>query len=251
MRKQRFMESKSFSICASLTSTTLRGLEKDLSSLCDTPPDLLEWRADYFREKLSDETIREGLKRIRKIFPDLPLIFTVRSHKEGGKWVLSRKERYEFRACALETGQLDLVDIELSEVMDEENGPSYHEKFLKKLKSLETLLILSYHDFFGQPDKDRILQIVEEMTKTGADIAKVAVMPLTDENMIQLKEIAAWLDHNSRIPYILIGMGSIGMRTRYDKKEFSSVLTYASVGESSASGQFTVADLYERLKDPS
>lgn len=241
------LEDGSFHICATLTSGTIQCLEKDLLDLKRYEPAVIEWRADYLKENLTEENIVEGLMRIRNIHSSTPLIFTLRNESEGGVWSLTEEDLYRLRFCAAETGLMDLMDIELSSLRTDNEKVFSYESLIRSLKSNRKLLILSYHDFTGAPDQNRLIQMVQEMTEEAADITKIAVMVMAREDMNVLNEVSASLREEPGVPHILIGMGELGVETRYNKKDFSSALTYAYVGEKSAPGQLSITELKHLL----
>lgn len=240
-------EDGSFHICATLTSGTIQSLKKDLHDLTINEPAVIEWRADYLKENLTEENIKVGLKLIRNSHSRTPLIFTLRKESEGGAWSLTEEELYRLRLSASETGLLDLMDIELSSLLTDNEKVFSYEPLIRSLKSRRKLLILSYHDFIGAPDQNTLIQMAQKMTEEGADITKIAVMVVGKEDMNLLKELSARLREESGVPHILIGMGELGSETRYNRKDFSSAVTYAYVGEKSAPGQLSITDLKKLL----
>ena len=242
-------EDGSFHICATLTSGTIQHLKKDLQVLAITEPAVIEWRADYLKENLTEENIKAGLKLIRNSYSSTPLIFTLRKESEGGAWSLSEEDFYRLRLCAAETGLLDLMDIELSSLLTDTEKVFSYESLIRSLKSRRMLLILSYHDFTGVPDQNALIQMVQKMTEEDADITKIAVMVTGEEDMNLLKGLSAKLREEPGLPHILIGMGELGVETRYNKKDFFSAITYASTGEKSAPGQLSIKDLKRLLEN--
>ena len=47
--------------------------------------DLVEWRADWYEDVQSEERVRELLLELREIVGNMPILFTYRTVKEGGK----------------------------------------------------------------------------------------------------------------------------------------------------------------------
>lgn len=242
-------EDGSFHICATLTSGTIQHLKKDLQVLAITEPAVIEWRADYLKENLTEENIKAGLKLIRNSYSSTPLIFTLRKESEGGAWSLSEEDLYRLRRCAAETGLLDLMDIELSSLLTEHEKLFLYESLIRSMKASGKLLILSFHDFTGATAENTLIGTVLKMMKEGADIAKIAVMVSEKEELNLLKGLSAKLREEPGLPHILIGMGELGVETRYNKKDFFSAITYASTGEKSAPGQLSIKDLKRLLEN--
>ena len=73
-----------------------------------------------------------------------------------------------------------------------------------------------------------------------ADIAKIAVMPETPDDVSVLCCAAQTADRLLSIPHIAISMGPLGTKTRTECERFGSCLTFASAGSASAPGQISV-----------
>lgn len=238
----------SFLLCYSLTSQTLEELKIALTAIEEDQPDMLEWRADYFRENLSEISLREGLMMIKEQYPEIPLIFTLRNQKEGGVSKLSEEEIFYYRSIAAESRLVDLMDIELTSIKSGREGNHHYEELLRALREKGVLLILSYHDFCEVPEKEVLQHFFRDALAKGADIAKIAVNVMKHEDLLILKELSQWLRSEYEIPHILIGMGDMGKTTRYSRKEFHSAVTYTYVGDSSAPGQYSREELRQLLR---
>ena len=86
--------------------------------------------------------------------------------------------------------------------------------------------------------------ILEEMFLAGADIAKLAVMPQSMEDVLNLLRVT--LDfRNEGKSVCTIAMGKPGKHTRVVAPLYGSVLTYASVESSAAAapGQLPVDEV--------
>jgi 3-dehydroquinate dehydratase-1 len=72
-------------ICTPLIGKDEESLLSELNLIIDKRPDLVEWRADFFRKLGCTETVVNMAKTIKKVAKDIPIIFTVRSAFEGGQ----------------------------------------------------------------------------------------------------------------------------------------------------------------------
>jgi len=91
--------------------------------------------------------------------------------------------------------------------------------------------------------------ILEEMFLAGADIAKLAVMPQSMEDTLNLLRVT--LDFkNAGKSVCTIAMGSQGKHTRVVAPLYGSVLTYASIESDAASapGQLPVDELKKTME---
>lgn len=108
-----------------IQSAYIRGLKKYV--------DILEVRADYLQDKT-----QSAIEKFSKI---KPIIFTVRSEKEGGVYSPKRKDLY-FSFL----DKVDFIDVELSSL------PGFKD-VVEIAKSKKKKVILSFHDFEGIPSE--------------------------------------------------------------------------------------------------
>jgi len=188
--------------------------------------DILEIRLDL----LGLWDLERAAETVRKIKSEtgLPLLITNRSGAEGGKWEGKEEDR-----IGLLTGLLffkdgpDAIDIELSA------GRKDRDKVIKTAKDNEKTVIISSHDFLKTPSLQDMKTILEKMFLEGADIAKLAVMPQSMEDTLNLLRVT--LDFKSAGKSVCtIAMGSQGKHTRVVAPLYGSVLTYASIESDTA-----------------
>ena len=145
------------------------------------PIDIIEWRADFYLEDIiyneeSKINIIEISKSIKKI-TNKPIIFTMRSYKEGGKL---KSDFYnniiDIYKTVIKNKCFDLIDLEI--------------------------LTLKERD---------IVYIINKMIKLKCDIPKVAYMPKNKKDVINLLEAVSEIKD---FPIIAISMGKLGIITR-------------------------------------
>lgn len=215
-------------------------LEKPLENskkAAEKGADILEIRLDL----LGIRTPERAAEVIREIKAEtgLPIIVTSRSGAEGGKWDGEEEDRTGLliNLLSLKDGP-DAIDIELSAGMKERN------RVIKAAKDRETAVIVSSHDFLKTPPLQNMRTIIEEMFLAGADIAKLAVMPLSVGDTLNLLRVT--LDFKDAGKSVCtIAMGSQGKHTRVVAPFYGSVLTYASIesNASAAPGQLPVDEV--------
>lgn len=188
--------------------------------------DILELRID-----LMDVGANKTLQKLKKL--GLPLIITNRMKQEGGAWEGSEDERIQKLLSLLPFA--DAVDIELcAEKRDD---------VVKKAKSTEKKVIISTHDFQKTPRYDVMMGIINESFEAGADIAKLAVMPGSLEDVLRLLEITL----HSKRAVCTIAMGNIGRHSRVIAPVYGSVMTYGYADKPTAPGQLKVDELKSML----
>lgn len=183
-------------------------------------PDLVEFRLDQLKENWSDIHIKKW-----------PSIVTARHPEEGGSSELSAQQR----ASLLEQAgkQAAFIDIELRSLKE---NP---ELFEPLVAAFEGRLILSYHNFEGCESKEDVLEIIFEMIKRGAQIAKLALTPKNDIDLQQLYQI----QKESEQPLSLMGMGALGKESRQRLLEAGSSLNYGYLEKATAPGQCSLEEL--------
>jgi 3-dehydroquinate dehydratase-1 len=199
--------------------------------------DVLEIRLDLLGIR-DLETAAETIRKI-KSETELPVIITNRPRNEGGKWEGEEGERIGLiiDLLSLKDGP-DAVDIELSAEKIERDST------VKVAKTHGKTVIISAHDFSRTPSSQEMKVTLEKAFLAGADIAKLAVMPHSMRDTLDLLDVA--LDaRNAGRTVCTIAMGKLGKHTRAIAPLYGSVLTYASVENSmsSAPGQLPVDEL--------
>ncbi len=227
----------------------------ECEAIKELPCDMVEWRADHYLSSIEELdkylSDKNGYLDMVKILDDIdyitgekPVIFTVRSEKQGGKVSLTRDQLESVYGIAVETQLVDFIDIELYD-----KDGVFHEDWLREQIDEAHLhgvkVILSHHDFEKMPSPAELVEIVKEMYKAGADICKIAAMAADKTDAENLLKAAAFLTKHNIGPLIMLAMGEAGMVTRVAGGRYGSYVTFASGKESSAPGQ---ADAYTMKK---
>ena len=189
--------------------------------------DILELRIDLISE--DPQKILKDLKEL-----GLPVIITNRMKKEGGAWTGSETRRIQELISLIPYA--DAVDIELC-------APD-RDIVVKKAKNAGKKIIISMHDFHNTPDVKTMEDSIRESFDAGADIAKLAVMPHSLDDVLHLFEVTL----HSCGPVCTIAMGDIGKHSRAISPLYGSVMTYGYVDIPVAPGQLRVDELKYMLK---
>mgnify|MGYP002225543819 CR=1 FL=1 len=109
-------------------------------------------------------------------------------------------------------------------------------------------VIASHHDFDAIPD-DRILRmLMEQMQQGGADVAKLAVMPQSADDVVRLLKLTNDMKQKyPTLPVVTMSMGALGVVSRMAGEIFGSCITFGAVGETSAPGQIAADKLEDIL----
>ena len=192
-----------------------------------TESEMVEIRADLLN--FSDTEYRELINRSEKV------VFTCR--KDDNKSV-DRKSLFSL-ALELNVDYIDLETESVEELLD----------WLKlELEGRPTQLILSYHNFELTPNSEELLRILKQFFKLGADVAKIACMANSDEDVVNLIKM-----YRKQGRKIVLGMGEKGLLTRVAAPVLGAEFTFASADKESATapGQLSVKemkDLFEIMK---
>ena len=192
-----------------------------IKDIRDLGVDIVEIRIDQYASFEKKYVLKEVTK-----FKNLPLIATIRSDKEGGEWKLPEEKRLVLFKAVLP--YVNAIDIELC-------SKSILKEVVSAAHKLKKLVIISYHNFDKTPRIDKLNAVTKEAKKFGADIVKIAAWVSSD---IDIQLLANYTIQNSSKNIIAIGMGPAGAPSRILFPSLGSLITYASVGRSTAPGQF-------------
>jgi len=185
--------------------------------------DMIEVRLDLLDRSALDPL--QAISRIRKSTTK-PIIATNRMREEGGSFQGSEEERVKLLLAA--SAFADYIDVELrardrDEIIRKAGKPA----------------IVSYHDFVRMPATEELRSILDEMSRAGAAVAKIAVTPGCLRDNLAILELLL----DSSIPLCVIAMGVLGRHLRSIAPIYGSVLTYGYIREPTAPGQMSVQEL--------
>jgi 3-dehydroquinate dehydratase-1 len=163
-----------------------------------------------------------------------PVLLTLRSIAEGGKWAGPDQDRLPAITSALEA--LSCVDVEfLSGIcgavcdMASQRGKP---------------VVVSYHNFQRTPALAELEDILGKMRGLPAAIPKLTTLVTRDADIEVLKTLLS--KHRDK-PLCVIGMGAMATETRVSFPRLGSCLTYGYIDATSAPGQLPAAELRSRL----
>ena len=230
-------------ICVPLMGRTEDEIFENLSNIQKHYFDIIEWRADYYKEVLKAKKSIEIIKKIKNIIGNRGLLFTIRTSFEGGEIEISKEKYKEVLTAVLENSNIDMVDIEFM------MGKETISDIIHKSHNNNILVIGSNHDFVETPEADEIYNRLLEMKKAGMDISKIAVMPKSKSDVVKLFEATAKINEDVKDIYtITMSMGKTGEISRVIGSYFGSVMTFGAVGNVSAPGQIEADKLYDIIK---
>lgn len=224
-------------IAVPLTEKKPAKLIAEAQKIVSEQPDIIEWRIDFLADLFDLAKLKKLAADLRTAIGDTVLLITLRTKKEGGNQALSDTDYFNICKYVIENKLSDLIDIEL-----------LHQK--TKVRQLLLLahanglkVILSSHDFKKTPKQAEICNRLTLMEKTGADLAKVAVMPQNVTDVLNLLVATSIAQSRLTIPLITISMGKMGKISRISGQLFGSAVTFGTVTKASAPGQIDLANL--------
>jgi len=231
-------------ICIPLTGSTEKKIMSQLGEAKKQNCDIAEWRADYFYAE-GERSAADTAKLYEKImfYADMPVIFTLRTGNEGGMAAVGWEQHADIISDVIKKVNGDIIDLQLLK----DDGSSDERRITDIVKLAHEhgwKVILSNHDFTRTPARADIAEMMCRMQRLGADLPKVAYMPVSEEDVQCLEEAAGIMEKtHCYTPFIAISMGTLGQRTRMRAGEIGSALTFAAGTEQSAPGQPAAADL--------
>ncbi len=229
-------------ICAPLTGGNKAELFAELEKILPEQPDLIEWRADFFRKIDNTEAVLKIAEELAAA-SGIPLLFTIRSEKEGGEKIrISEAEKVALLTAVCASPAVDMIDFEVS------NHPEYIRAIQETAQEHSTKLILSYHHFGHTPENAELMRYFYQAEFYGADIAKVAVMPKDKSDVFRLLDVTREADKALAIPVVTMSMAQIGSLSRMIGWAYGSIITFGVGAQSSAPGQLPIGKLRKMIE---
>ena len=210
--------------------------------------------ADFY-DGFCDETVRnDALRMLRNELGEIPILFTIRTKEEGGQAAISAEEYTAVNRSVIESGLADLVDVELmkgDEIMQTlceaahraviTDGQTADSEVSSTAHTVK--IVGSRHDFNKTPEEALIIGSLCKMQELGADVAKYAVMPTCERDVLTLLSATVTMKEKyNSTPVITMSMGRLGALSRVCGTLSGSAVTFGTAGRASAPGQLP-ADL--------
>lgn len=224
-------------ICVPLTGETRKELLLQASWAVQAKADLVEWRADHFDDLDDPGAMAAMLASLREAIGSLPLLFTVRTHPEGGELPYSAEEYERLLRWAVSQSEIDLIDIEF---LHYDLDPS---EWVDSARRSGMMTVASAHFFRGTPEKAELRQVFARGEQTGADILKVAAMPEKPKDVLRLMRVTQQVREETGRILITMSMGEMGKISRVSGALTGSAVTFGTAGPASAPGQIPAEEL--------
>lgn len=225
-------------VCVPMVGESLSELIEEASMLKTLDLDVVEWRVDFFEDLEKIEAVKDALTEIRAVIGDKPIIFTLRSLKEGGQKEVSENFYIEINKAVIETGLVDIVDVELF------SDDGVIQTLIEAAHANSVYVIISNHDFEKTPSKEEIISRLYKQQELGGDVLKIAVMPNSSADVLTLMDATNTMkEQYAERPMITMSMGGKGVISRLAGENFGSALTFGAAKKASAPGQIAAGEL--------
>lgn len=225
-------------VCAPLVAPTREALLAEARQVTARKPDLLEWRVDFFEAIASTAEVLAAAATLREAAAGIPILFTRRARREGGQPIaLDEPQVVALYQAVCAGGNVDLVDFEMA------NEAAHVAQVRAAAHAHGVALVLSFHDFQGTPPAAMLAQRFAQAAALGADVAKLAVMPASAEDVLALLGATLEASRSLAIPVVSMAMGPLGAVSRLCGGAFGSALTFAVGAAASAPGQMPIDDV--------
>lgn len=224
-------------ICIPVVEKEKEGIIHKIKELSERKVQMIEWRADAFCDVSHPEEVKDILETVKTFLDRTVFLFTFRTRKQGGFCELEEKKILYLNELAARSGCVDLLDLEFFEA-------TRPQKEIRRFQRMGVRVIASHHDFEETPDERILHMLMDQMEAGGADIAKLAVMPNSFDDVIRLLKLTN--DTRTKypdLPIVTMSMGSYGVISRVCGEAFGSCITFGADGEVSAPGQMQAEKL--------
>jgi len=225
-------------ICTPVVGRTRGAVLEELAALLPKAPDLIEWRVDFFEGFGDIAAVIDMAREIKVAAGDVPIIFACRTMGEGGSLsALNEADVLKMYVAACVSRCIDVIDYEMS------NSPGNVAMLRGVSRENGVAMIMSYHNHEFTVGEEELSGMFLEAEALGADIAKVVVMPRTEEDVLALLSATLKARRACRIPLISMSMGGLGTVSRVFGWVFGSSVTFAFGKNTSAPAQMSIEDL--------
>ena len=169
-------------ICVPVVAPERETIIETIKSLTEQKVQMIEWRVDCFREADDVAAVRAVLDTVKPFLTETIFLFTFRTKQQGGSRRMEEWKILKLNETAAKSSCADMIDLEFFEA-------TKPEKEIRRFQRMGVRVIASHHDFDATPD-DRILRmLMEQMQQGGADVAKLAVMPQSADDVVRLLKL--------------------------------------------------------------
>lgn len=221
-------------ICVSIATEDIQSIAEQAGQAFELGADYVEIRFDF----LKPEQLQSAIDAVKNIKGKA--VFTLRSKDQGGRFAGSEQDRVKWLHKLAEQKPM-LLDVELDTLQENDELADF-------LESQKTPVLVSWHDFQGTPQNEKIADILSEM-RVYSNYVKVVTTAKSIGDSLRLLEL---YDTAMGLHPIFFAMGEAGVVSRVMCTIVGNApFTYASLENAIAPGQLTVKQmrkLYNSMK---
>lgn len=204
--------------------------------------DFFELRIDCLEDALDIETVSHFVQQAQIAMGNKEAIVTFRTAEEGGNTDISASDYVALYKRLLAVITPCYIDVEAN------RGSAVVKEVMAAARAHQAGVIISRHDFTRTPDRETLIEQLEQLHEYSADVVKLAVMPHTNDDVLALLgATSAFKQRYPEQPLITMSMGPLGLLSRLAGKQFGSDATFGKLGSASAPGQIDAETLHELL----
>ena len=194
----------------------------------DLGANLLEWRLDVTRKPEVETVLRQA---------PLPVIATVRSPDQGGRFAGTKGEQLRLLLRAADAGS-SYLDWEF------QGG----EDLPDELSGIREKVILSYHNLQETPANSILESLLNEMAAIRPGVLKVVTLAQKIEDNISMLNLIGQ-GRKQGLEVVAFCLGPLGRISRVACLLVGGAFTYAALesGAEAAPGQFTLPEMHRLL----
>jgi 3-dehydroquinate dehydratase-1 len=204
--------------------------------------DVVELRIDLLDFYQDAPRLADYLQHINQILAQKPLIATIRTAYEGGKFQGSSQDYAAIYQQIIQQHWAQLIDLEMF------REPALIKALIAQAHQAGILVLMSNHDFQKTPSQEEIVKRLMQQDAWGADILKIALMPQSKADVLRLMQATFEVSQKSNKPLLTMSMGQLGSISRVASASIGNSLSFAMSGQASAPGQIEVTQLKQLLK---
>ena len=269
-------------VAVSLTGPSLAQARTQARSAVDAGADVLELRVDLLEESgaltgsapmdaaaVAGAAAAQVLECLRRLGEAIaadgagadaaaPLLLTCRTAAEGGRARLDDASYGALLRSVLD-GLADWAPERRPVAIDVEVQRGCLPQVCTQAHGLGIDVVASFHDFEATPADEVLEEVLARMAREGADLAKIAVWPISADDVARLLGVCARATAGAGegtglgVPVAAMSMGALGAVSRV-APAFGSALTFAVVPDeqgqarASAPGQLPLQDVRRCLE---
>jgi len=263
-------------VAVSLTGPSLVHARAQARTAIDAGADVLELRVDLLEEAGVPATfapmdagaaaarILECLREVGEVADDAdtdavaPLLLPCRTAAEGGRAQLDDAAYGALLRSVLD-GLADWAPERRPAAIDVEVQRGCLPQVCAQAHELGIDVVASFHDFEATPADEVLEEVLARMAREGADLAKIAVWPISADDVARLLGVCARATAGAGersglgVPVAAMSMGALGAVSRV-APAFGTALTFAVVPDeqgqarASAPGQLPIQDVRRCLE---